>query len=214
MTSRWIGPVVIGAMLVFSAVVYSSLPAEVPTHWNLRGEVDGWSSREWGAFFGPVMATALWLLLPLLRKVDPRRRNYDRFDATFWLIVNLMVVFLGAVHVLALGSALGWGIDMTRWVLVLLGLMFVGLGNYLPRLRSNWWMGVRTPWTLDSETVWRATHRVAGYTFVAGGLLAIVAALLPTDLAFIVAMIGMTGAALIPVVYSYVVYRRERGSHP
>ncbi|MBR9988577.1 MAG: SdpI family protein [Gemmatimonadetes bacterium] len=210
MTSRWLSPVVIGAMLIFVAVVYPSLPAEVPTHWNYRGEVDGWSSREWGAFFAPVLATALWLLLTLLRKVDPRRRNYERFDATFWLIVNLVVMFLGAMHVLALGSALGWGIDMTRWVLVLLGLMFAGLGNYMPRLRSNWWMGVRTPWTLESETVWRATHRVAGYTFVAGGLVAIVAALLPTGLAFVVAMIGLALAAVIPVVYSYIAYRRER----
>ena len=214
MTKRWIGPVVIGGMLVFTALVYGELPARIPTHWNLSGEVDGWSGRLWGSLLAPVIAAALWLLLPVLRRVDPRRRNYDRFDTTFWLILNVIVVFMGAMHVLTLGMALGWSIDMTRTILILVGLLFAALGNYLPRLRSNWWMGIRTPWTLESETVWRATHRLAGFTFVIGGLIAVAAALLPTKLAFGVSMVAMMSAALIPVAYSYVLYRRERDLRP
>jgi uncharacterized membrane protein len=210
MTKRWIGPAVIGGMLVFTALVYGELPERIPTHWNLSGEVDGWSGRLWGSLLAPVIAAALWLLLPVLRRVDPRRRNYDRFDPTFWLILNVIVVFMGAMHVLTLGMALGWAIDMTRAILVLVGLLFAGLGNYLPRLRSNWWMGIRTPWTLESETVWRATHRLAGFTFVIGGLIAVAAALLPTKLAFGVSMVAMMSAALVPAAYSYVLYRRER----
>jgi uncharacterized membrane protein len=210
MTKRWIGPGVIGGMLVFTALAYSSLPDRIPTHWNVSGEADGWSSRVWGSLLAPVIAGALWVLLPVLRRVDPRRRNYDRFDATFWLIVNLLIVFMGAMHVLTLGVALGWAIDMTRAILVVVGLMFMGLGNYLPRLRSNWWMGIRTPWTLESESVWRSTHRLAGYTFVIAGLVAVVSALLPTKLALGMAMAAMLTGALVPAVYSYIAYRRER----
>ena len=210
MTRRWLGPVVIGGMLLFTAILYSSLPEQVPTHWNVRGEVDGWSSRRWGALMAPLFALALWLALPVLRRLDPRRRNYDRFDPTFWLIVNVIVLFLGVMHVVSLGSALGWRFDVSRVVLGAVGVMFIGLGNYLPRLRSNWWMGIRTPWTLESEAVWRATHRVAGYTFVAGGVIALVALLLPGTWGFGVATGAMTLAALVPVVYSYVSYRRER----
>ena len=214
MTKKWIGPVVVAGMLIFTALVYDGLPERIPTHWNLSGEVDGWSGRLWGSLMAPVIAAGLWLLLPVLRRVDPRRVNYDRFDATFWLILNVIVVFMGAMHVLTLGIALGWPVDMTRAILVLMGLLFAGLGNYLPRLRSNWWMGIRTPWTLESEAVWRATHRLAGFTFVIGGLIAVAAALLPTKLAFGVSMAAVLSAALVPAVYSYVLYRRERELRP
>lgn len=210
MTRRWLAPVVIGGMLLFTAIVYASLPEQVPTHWSVRGEVDGWSSRRWGAVMAPLLALGIWLILPALRRLDPRRRNYDRFDGTFWLVVNVIVLFLGVVHVISLGTALGWDFNGTRVMLASLGLVFIGLGNYLPRLRSNWWMGIRTPWTLESEAVWRATHRLAGYTFVVGGVVALVALLLPEPWAFGVAVTAMAAAGLVPAFYSYVAYRRER----
>jgi uncharacterized membrane protein len=212
MTKRWIAPVLVAGMLLFTAVVYGSLPERVPTHWNLRGEVDGWSPRLVGALLAPGIGLALWLLLPLLRRIDPRRAHYERFDPTFWLLVNVIVMFMAAMHVLSLGSALGWPVDMTRSVLVIAGLLFAALGNYLPRLRSNWWMGIRTPWTLESETVWRATHRVAGVTFVVGGLLTVVAALLPGSLSFVLAMVAIGVCGVIPVAYSFFAYRAERRS--
>jgi uncharacterized membrane protein len=210
MTKRWVAPALIGGMLLFTAVVYSSLPEQVPTHWNIHGEVDGWSSRTWGALLAPTIALGLWLLLPVLRRIDPRRAHYERFDATFWLLLNVIVMFMAAMHVLSLGAALGWPVDVTRGVLVIIGLLFAGLGNYLPRLRSNWWMGIRTPWTLDSEAVWRATHRLAGITFVTAGLITVVAAVLPTDQAFKIAMVSLAVGAFIPAAYSYFAYRAER----
>ncbi len=210
MSKRWLGPVLIVGMLAFTLAVYGSLPEQLPTHWNIRGEADDWSSRAVGAFMMPAISTALWLLLPLLRRVDPRRPHYERFGETFWVLVNILVLFMGAMHVLVLGTGLGWRIDVTRASLVMLGLLLIALGNYLPRVRSNWWMGIRTPWTLESETVWRQTHRVAGVTFVAGGVLAVLAALLPGAASFAVGMTAMMAGALIPTVYSYIAYRREQ----
>ena len=208
---RWLAPVLIAGMVVFSLAIYSSLPERVPTHWNVRGEVDGYSARAFGAFLMPGIALVLWVLLPVLRRIDPRQQQYEHFDKTFWLLVTLMVVFMAGMHVLTLSAALGWITDVTRTILVMLGLMFVMLGNYLPRVRSNWWMGIRTPWTLENDRVWRSTHRVAGTTFVVGGLITIVSVVLPPSLRFTVAMTGLMLGALIPVVYSYVAYRRERG---
>lgn len=210
LTRRWIGPVVIVAMLVFTAVVYSSLPERIPAHWNLDGEVDGWSSRLWGSLLAPLVSAGVWVLLPLLRRVDPRRSNYERFESTFWLLVNLLVVFFAAVHVMTLGVALGWTIDVTRVVTVVAGLLMAMLGNYMPRLRSNWWMGIRTPWTLESESVWRSTHRLAGITFVIGGLVTVGAALLPPIYAFVVSMTAIMLAAFIPAIHSYLAYQREQ----
>lgn len=209
MMKRWVGASLVGAMLVFTAAVYGMLPERMPTHWNIAGEVDGYSNRFPGAFLMPGIALALWLLLPLLRRIDPRRNNYERFDETFWLVLNVIIAFMAAMQVLMVGAALGWPIDMTRAMLVMMGVMLIGLGNYLPRVRSNWWMGIRTPWTMESETVWRETHRIAGFTLVASGVIALLASVLPSEIGIAVAMAGLMAGTMIPVVYSYVLYRRE-----
>ncbi len=209
MKRRWVGAALIGAMVLFSLAVWSQLPERVPTHWNIRGEVDGYSSRRVGALLLPGIGLLVWLLLPLLRRLDPRRDNYERFEETFHTLINAVIAYLGLIHVLALGAALGWDIDMSRAMVALVGVSFVVIGNFLPRIRSNWWMGIRTPWTLESERVWRETHRLAGWTFVAGGLVAIVAMGLPHGLRFPLAMAGLIGGSLVPVAASYVFWRRH-----
>jgi len=214
MSRRWLGPVVVAAMLAFALAVYPSLPERVPTHWGLSGEPDDWMPKWPGAFLPAAMAAGVWLLLIGLRRIDPRRAHYEKFDETFWLLVNLLVLFMALVEVVALGAALGWPLDVARVMLLAAGLLFVALGNYLPRVRSNWWMGIRTPWTLESERVWRETHRVAGWSFVFGGAVTMVAALLPPAARPWVALAGLVVAGFVPVVYSYVLYRRERSGRP
>ncbi|HEY8470372.1 MAG TPA: SdpI family protein [Longimicrobiales bacterium] len=214
MSRRWLGPVVVAAMLAFALAVYPSLPERVPTHWGLSGEPDDWMPKWPGAFLPAAMAAGVWLLLVGLRRIDPRRAHYEKFDETYWLLVNLLVLFMALVEVVALGAALGWPLDVARVMLLAAGLLFVALGNYLPRVRSNWWMGIRTPWTLESERVWRETHRVAGWSFVFGGVVTMVAALLPLAARPWVALAGLVVAGFVPVVYSYVLYRRERSGRP
>lgn len=208
MRRRWIGAAIVGGMILFTLTVWSQLPDRIPSHWNVRGEVDGYSSRGVGGFLVPGIALAVWLLLPLLRRLDPRRTHYEQFEETFHLLINVIVGYLGVIHVLMLGAALGWPVDMSRVMIALIGVSFIAIGNFLPRIRSNWWMGIRTPWTLENDRVWRETHRLAGWTFVAGGLLATLSMLLPAGLRFPVAMASLIGGSLIPVVYSYVLWRR------
>lgn len=211
MSRRWIGPVLIGLMIAFALAVYGRLPEQVPTHFDLSGEPDGWTPRFPGAFLMPLLAAGVYLLLIVLRRIDPRGANYNRFEETWWVFLNVIALLMTALHVLSLGFAIGWPIEMDRAVIVTMGLLFVGLGNYMPRLRSNWWMGIRTPWTLESEEVWRETHRVGGWAFVAAGLLVVVAGLLlePGPRAWATG-IAFGAAVLVPLVYSYVAYRRLR----
>ncbi len=211
MSRRWIGPVLIGLMIAFALAVYGRLPEQVPTHFGLSGEPDGWTPRLPGAFLMPLLAAGVYLLLIVLRRIDPRGANYSRFEETWWVFLNVIALLMTAIHVLSLGFAIGWPIDMARAVTVTVGLLFVGLGNYMPRLRSNWWMGIRTPWTLESEEVWRDTHRVGGWAFVAAGLLVVLAGLLlePGPRAW-ASGIAFGTAIVIPLVYSYVAYRRLR----
>jgi uncharacterized membrane protein len=211
MNRKWLGPVLIAVSFVATALVYGRLPAEIPTHWNWRGQVDDTTARFPGAFLVPLMAAAIWLLLPVLRRIDPRRRNYERFDETFWVVLNLLALGMLLLQGVVLAQALGAPFEMGRLVLGVVGVLFLLLGNYLPRFKSNWWMGVRTPWTLDSEEVWRRTHRLGGWTFALGGLICVLAAaLLPLEVAGVVSMVALSLAALVPVVYSYVTWREER----
>ncbi|HEX7089013.1 MAG TPA: SdpI family protein [Longimicrobiales bacterium] len=214
MSRRWLGPAVVAAMLAFALVVYPSLPERVPAHWGLSGEADDWMPKWPGAFLPAALAAGVWLLLVGLRRIDPRRAHYEKFEETFWLLVNVLVLFMALVEVVSLGAALGWPVDVGRVMLLAAGLLFVALGNYLPRVRSNWWMGIRTPWTLESERVWRETHRVAGWSFVFGGVVTMVAALLPPAARPWVALAGLVVAGFVPAVYSYVAYRRERSGRP
>jgi len=209
MKRRWIGAVLIALMVAFALAVYGRLPDRIPTHFDLSGKPDDWMDRFPGAFLMPALTAGIYLLLLALRQIDPRRAHYARFEDTYWVVLNVLAILMAAFHVLMLGLALGWPIDMGRALTVTIGLLFVGLGNYLPRIRSNWWIGIRTPWTLENETVWRETHRVGGWTFVAAGIVLVVAGMLippgPRE--------WVSGAALgvgvaVPLVYSYLAWRR------
>ena len=209
MRSRWLGPAVVAAMWAFAAAVYTRLPQRVPSHWNLRGEVDGWMDKPWGALAQPAIATGILALLWLIPRIDPRRANVEHFAEDRRLIINLVVCFLAVVQVATLGQALGWPVEVDRVLTASVGLLFVGLGNYLPRIRSNWFIGIRTPWTMDNERVWRATHRVGGRAFVAAGMLMVLAALLgPRARTWAIGAAIVIGG-VVPLVYSYVAYRRD-----
>ena len=210
MTRRWLGPVLLVLMLVVAIWAYPRLPERIPTHWNLEGEVDGWSAR-WMVFFPPVMGMLMLVLMPVLRRIDPRRANYDRFEPTFWLVINVIIAFMFVPHLMTIGAALGWPLPATDRVLVgAVGVLFILLGNYMPRVKSNWWMGIRTPWTLSSEGVWRSTHRLGGRMFVTGGVVMILSLAL-TPVARVAALItAVVLSALVPAVWSYMAWRREQ----
>lgn len=211
MSKRWLSPLVIAAMAIFAGVVFSDLPDQIPTHFDVSGDPDDWMPRWPGAFTFSGVALALWLLLLVLRWIDPRKSHYARFEGTYWTVLNVITLLLAATQAMALGIGLGWPIDTSRVLYAIMGLFFLILGNYLPRLKSNWWIGIRTPWTLESEQAWRDTHRLGGRTFVLGGLVIVLAALfLPRGVREWVGTPALVFAVGTPVVYSYFAYRRAR----
>jgi uncharacterized membrane protein len=213
MKSRWLGTAVAVGMWVFALAVYGRLPARMASHWNLRGEVDGWMGRE-GAFLFPAIAVAMMGLMWVLPRLDPRRRHIEHFRDDWRLMVNLLVCFFAVMEVATLGHALGWPVDVDRVVLASVGLMLAGIGNYLPRVRSNWFMGIRTPWTMDNERVWRATHRLGGRVFVAAGLVMAASVLLPPVLRGWIIGCVVAAAVVVPVVYSCVAWHRDAAGRP
>ena len=207
---RWLPASLIAGALLFSVAVYSRLPDQVPTHWGTSGDPDRFGSRIQGAFLMPLVMVVIYLAMQWYPSRDPRAANIAKFRDVYDTVVTATIATLAGVHVVALGSALGWPIDMRTIVLAGLGALFLLLGNLLPRVRSNFIFGIRTPWTLSSEQVWTRSHRVGGYAMVAAGLLTLASAFVGGPVSLGVAIASSVIAALIPVVYSYVLWSRER----
>jgi uncharacterized membrane protein len=208
---RWFPAALIAGAVLFSLAVYSRLPDEVPVHWGISGDPDRFGSRVEGAFLMPAIMIAVLMIMRWLPSIDPRSENITKFRSAYDTVVGGTIALLTGIHVLALGSALGWPVNMSTAVLVGLGVLFILLGNLLPVVRSNFIFGIRTPWTLSSDAVWTRSHRLGGYAMVAAGIITIVAAFLAPPVGLTVALTSVAISAVIPVVYSYVLWSRERG---
>jgi uncharacterized membrane protein len=213
---KWIPLLIVLGAVVASAVVYPNLPTTIPTHWDMLGRPNGWSSRVWGAWVMPIFLLATYALMRVLPAIDPRGSNYIKFGGAFdGIIVSIMLFMLG-MHIIILRAALGYPVAMQRVVPIGVGVLLVVIGNLLPRARPNWFVGIRTPWTLSSDRVWEKTHRVGGHVFVAGGILIVLAALAMQQWAHIVLMAVILACTATVLIYSYVEWKREQtlaGAH-
>jgi len=210
--TSWYSPVVVAAAAAMSAAAYPRMPARVPVHWGISGEPDRWGTRFEGAVLLPLLMLAAWALLRLLPRVDPRAPNYAKMRSTYDFMVNATLTILLAVHAMVLAAGLGYAVPVARLTPVLVGTLFVALGNVLPRARPNWWFGIRTPWTLSDDRVWARTHRVGGYAMTAAGVIVLAGAALPGAWPFAVFILASAVAAIGPIVYSYVAWRQETRS--
>lgn len=214
MRSRWFGLVIAALAVAVSLWAYPQLPPTVATHWNVRGEADGFSSRLVAVSIMPLVILVMTGLFNVLPKLDPRRANYSKFIGTYWLIANAVVLFILIGHGMILATGLGYPVKIGRTMPIGVGLLFIVLGNYLTRVEPNWFVGIRTPWTLSSDTVWRKTHRTGGWLMVLGGVVIAACAFFPPRAflpLFIAAVLVM---AVIPIVQSYVLWKREQHDRP
>ncbi|HVC17325.1 MAG TPA: SdpI family protein [Rhodanobacter sp.] len=192
--------------VVVATWLYPRLPVEVPTHWDFNGHVNGYMSRFWGAAFPALMILAIAGLTWILPAISPRRFEIRPFAQVY---VLLMLATQGLVLVLGLATLLaaaGYAIPMPKLGALGAGALFKILGNYMGKLRKNFFVGIRSPWTLASDAVWERTHRVAGWLFMLAGLLVVVLTLAggPPWLTLTL----LIAAGLIPYGYSLVIYKR------
>lgn len=205
----------IGAILAvwsLAAYLYPSLPDPMPVHWNLDGEVDGYSTRLWGIAVLCLLPLGVFLLLRVLPSISPQGFRMDRFERALDMIVLAITLAISGLVALALLAAAGGDVPTGTLRPLILGGLFVVIGNFLGKVQRNFFVGIRTPWTLASDEVWARTHRVGAWLFVLAGVAICATALEPRwFLRVLVAAIG--GAAILSVAYSFVVYRRLHGFH-
>ncbi len=200
---------IIVIQVLVAVVTYPFMPPIVPSHWDAAGNVNGYTPRLLNAILLPGISIVLFLLLRFLPSVSPKLSNQSQRSNKN--VINLFLVaillFMLVVQMTTTAIALGAHIDITIIISLALSLLFIFLGNYMGKLRRNFWGGIRTPWTLTNETVWERTHRLAGILFVLGGLLGIVVSFIPFMRLYGIIVIALA-ASFIPVIYSYMVYQR------
>ena len=205
--SYWIAAFVITAVAwIASAIVYPRLPEQVPIHWNIRGEVDGYGSRMIGAFLAPALLIAFLGVFAALPQLSPKKFAVETFQRTYLFVMLLTTLLFAYIHMLILYATVIGNVQLGRAVIGGIMMFFVLMGNVMGKVRRNFYMGVRTPWTLASERVWNDTHRLTAWLFVAAGIIGIVMLLTPIPEYFVFGVILL--AAIIPIVYSFVHYKR------
>jgi uncharacterized membrane protein len=207
---NWISFVLVGVMFGVAAWVYPMLPDPMPSHWNAAGEVDDWMSKPWGALVMPLVALGSWVMFLVLPLISPKGFRLDAARRAYDIIWFVMILFLGAVQGVVYLEALGRGGPGVEQIVPLMtGGLFILIGNYLTKFPKNFFVGIRTPWTLASDEVWNRTHRLGSWMFIGAGVLIAASAFLPG--AMNVLIVAVIVAAFVPVLYSLWLYRRLHG---
>ena len=189
--------------IAMGLILWNKLPDQIPTHWNTAGEVDGWSSKPFAVFFLPGLLLAIHWLCVLATAADPKKQNHPGkvLHLVFWFVPILGIILSTLTYLAALGKEIRTEVIMP----VLVGLLLTIVGNYLPKCKQNYTIGIKIPWTLNNEENWNKTHRFAGWVWTFGGIVMMLSAFFGT--VWILAGVGLI-MVLAPVIYSYILHRK------
>lgn len=195
---------------------YPILPDQIPMHWNIQGEVDNYAGKLFGIIFMPGLNLALFVLFILLPYIDPRKENYQKFSRVYTIFRWTMHLFFMILYLLTLVYALNEGKELPSYLSIpflvplFVSVLFIIIGNYLGKIKDNFFIGIRTPWTLSSKEVWYKTHRLAGRLFVLSGFLGVIGSFFPGMISFIMLMGPIMISTIYILIYSYLEYRKEQ----
>ncbi len=206
--------IIVVILLSFVIAIYSYQKIEgdkVASHWNVKGEVDGYMSKFWGVFLFPLMFIGLYILFLLIPKIDPLKNNIQKFRKYYDIFVLAIMLFLFYVFILTILANLGYSFNMTTMLMPTIGLLFFGIGMFMKKLKRNWFIGIRTPWTISNDEVWKKTHLLGAKLFKLLGIIIFLGIFFRKYLLWFI---------LVPVIisvvwlfaYSYLEYRKIVGN--
>jgi len=191
-------------------LLWNRLPEQMASHWNINDQVDGYMPRFWGVFMLPLISLGMFLLFLVIPSIDPLKANIAQFREAFNLFITLITGFMLYLYALTLLWGLGYTtFGMSRAMLPALGLLFIFIGTMLRKAKRNFFIGIRTPWTLSSDKVWDETHRLGAILFMISGVLAFIGAFFGGTTAFWLFFAPLMGSAIFLVIYSYILYKQE-----
>ncbi|NOH01126.1 MAG: SdpI family protein [Chloroflexi bacterium] len=213
MSTKLTSMIVLGMVaiaVIAGALLWNQLPDQMASHWNANDQVDGYMPKFWGVFLMPLVILGMFALFLIIPNIDPLKANIAQFRGAFNLFIVLISAFMLYIHGLTLAWSLGYqNFKMSAAMLPFLGVLFFFVGYLLRQAKRNFFIGIRTPWTLSSDSVWDKTHRLGSVLFMLSGAIAILGSFIGGEIAFWLFFIPLMGSALFLVVYSYVLYQRE-----
>lgn len=198
---------VLVAPFIYLLLVWNQIPEQLPVHWNAKGEVDNRGPK----YLIPLLNVGIYLVLLLVPKIDPRKANYQLFSATYYKLRLILVLFFSTLMTLIITKALGYSIDLNRLVFIAVILLLTAIGNYMTTVKPNWFIGIRVPWTLESDYVWRKTHYFGGMLWFWLGLALLVPSFFLPQNVLSACLLGAVMVMVIaPVTYAYIIYRQAK----
>lgn len=187
---------------------YPRMPELLASHWNIKGQVNGYLPKFWGLFLMPAISTFLLLLFVLIPKIDPLKENIAKFRRYFDTFVLLIIIFLFYLYLLTIFGNLNFRFNLVQLLVPALGILFFYTGILVENAKRNWFIGIRTPWTLSSDQVWEKTHQLGGKLFKAAGVIAFLGVFFQ-NLAIYFVLVPAVGVSLYMIVFSYFEFQKE-----
>ncbi|MDD4606741.1 MAG: DUF1648 domain-containing protein [Patescibacteria group bacterium] len=207
--------IVVSIILILIAVgisvyIYPQLPNQMASHWNTQGEVDGYLNKFWGAFLMPIISLAVLILFILLPRLDPKKENLEKFSSYFNFFIVAITLFFLYMHIITLAWNIGYKINISEMMIPGLGLLIFYCGILISHAQQNWFIGIRTPWTLSSKKSWEKTHTLGGILFKLCGGLILLSALFNDKYTPLLILIPLIVSIIFLFIYSYIIYKKDR----
>jgi len=200
---------IIAIMFIIGIIIYPMMPEKVASHWNEKGEINDYSSKFIGTFLMPLIGLAIYLLFLIIPKLDNKR--IKSFKNVYNKFVIFILFFLLYIYILTLLPNLGFGVNMSEFIILGIGIMFFYMSNIFTKIKQNHIMGIKTPWTLTSKNCWNKTHELGSKIFKVIGILFIIIIFIPK--LFSIPIIILILSIIYIYIYSYKIYKEEKKSH-
>lgn len=194
---------------LLTLILFPSLPDEIPTHWNIHGNVDGTAPLIPGLFLLPALMVGITLMMALVPRYDPKKAHYKEFQGAYDGLIFLINIFCFMLFVITILWSLGIEIPMNQFISVLFAILMGGIAFFIRGVKPNWFAGIRTPWTMESETVWNKTHQRGFRVFLVIALFCLLGVFIP-EYAYLFILLPVIIGTIYLVVYSYIVWKKEK----
>jgi len=203
--------IILGIILfsfIFGIYFYPQMPEKIASHWNVQGQVDGYMPKFWGLFLMPLISAGLFLLFIAIPKIDPLKTNIEKFRKYYDGFIILIIIFLFYLHLLTIFWNMGIRFDIIQLLAPAFGILFYYCGILTENVKRNWFIGIRTPWTLSNDAVWDKTHKFGGKLFKISGIVVLFGIFFRNYALFFI-LVPVILVAICTIIYSYVEYQKE-----
>ena len=196
--------------IVSSFYFLQQMPEKIPTHWNFQGKIDNWGNSSSHILTINSVMIGVYLLFLALPYIDPRKKRYEQFKKIYHIFKNIIILFFALIFFITNLSAVGYNINVSTYIPLMVGLLFIVIGNYMGKIKMNWFMGIRTPWTLSSEETWNKTHQLGGKLFMLSGMFIALEGFLPINYRLPIFILAIAIILIGTIFGSYLIYLKTK----